>query len=230
MNNYIPFLKELIKFKLRLFKSVYWFIQVYFFSRRFVSSNKYKDIFIICPGPSLKKFKVRSFSDSSLIIFINHAVKISNEFNCDKLLFTADTTRANELLSYQINFQKIIAIGHFFQMNSNILNGFNFLVPKVKLDLNYGLVGKRCKIIVEKNIGKDCGIGFGSLLNAINFATRFNPSTINLVGCDFGQKSSEKYAFEFKGINSHTPFDEIFKQFLLIEEILRKMKIRINRI
>jgi hypothetical protein len=156
-------------------------------------------------------------------------VKISDEFNCEKLLFTADTTRANEILSYQFNFQKIIAIGHFFQMNSSILREFNFIVPNVKFDLKYGLVGKSCKKLVEKNIGKNCGVGFGSLLNAINFATRFGPDTINLVGCDFGQKLSKKYAFDFNGINSNTPFDDIFEQFLVLEEILCKMNIKINR-
>ena len=221
------FLKKLMKLIFRILKSLYWYFIVSLFSKRFNQTSTFDKIFIICPGPSFSSYSKREITDDSLIIFINHSCKFANEFIGNKILFTSDTIRANEILNYNLNFPRVLALGHIFQMNTKIFRNYTFIVPKISFDFKYGLIGKRCTKIDSIYLGKNCGIGFGSLLNSISFATRFNPKEINLIGCDFGIKEGEKYSFTFTGAISETPFSDIFNQFLLLKECLLKIGIKV---
>ena len=223
-------MKRLIKCSIRYLKSVYWYIQTLVYSKSYQTDESYENVYVICPGPSLSDFEKRDFPKNTIIIFVNHAAKISNEFNSDKLLFTADTTRAIECLEYESSLKKIILIGHFFQLKSRVIKNYEFIVPMVTFHLKYGIVGKPTKEITYQNLGGNYGVGFGSFLNALSFSIRFKPKTLNLVGCDFGEKKDNKYAFNFKGINSNTPFSDIFNQYLRLEKILIEKGIIINRL
>lgn len=222
-------MKKLIKYNIHYLKSIYWYLQTITFSNRFYTEDVFENIYIICPGPSLSSFKERVFPENTLIIFINHAAKISKEFNSTKLLFTTDTIRAMECLSYDKSLMKIIAIGHFFQLKREVIQGYKFIIPKIEFDYKYGLIGKRCSKVTTAEMGKNCGIGFGSLLNALSFSTRFKPKSITLVGCDFGEKNSEKYAFKFKGFEGKIPYSDILSQFKRIEKIILEMGISIQQ-
>jgi hypothetical protein len=221
------FLKKLMKLIFRILKSLYWYFIVSLFSKRFNQTSTFDKIFIICPGPSLRSFSKREFADDSLLIFINHSCKFANEFVGNKILFTSDTIRANEILNYNLNFPRVLALGHIFQMNTKIFRNYNFIIPRISFDFKYGLIGKRCSKISANYLGKNCGIGYGSLLNSISFATRFNPKEINLIGCDFGIKEGHKYGFTFNGVNSETPFNLIYSQFLVIKDCLLKVGIKV---
>lgn len=222
-------MKKLIKHSLRYLKSVYWYLYTSIFSRRFETKSVFENIYIICPGPSLSSFKKRVFPENTLLIFVNHSAKISKEFKNKKLMFTSDTTRAIECLEYEEELKKIILVGHFFQLKSSVITNYDFIIPEISFDFRYGIIGKPPKQITFQSLGKNSGVGFGSFLNALSFAIRFNPKTINLIGCDFGEKKDKKYAFKFDGINSYTPFSDIYTQYKGLSKIIIDQGISINK-
>lgn len=221
-------LKKLIKLIFRFSKSVFWYLVLKIFGKKFRINKKFRTIYIICPGPSLNNFKKRKFEDNCLCIFINHSLKIANEFDCNKILFTTDTTRANEILQYKSEIEHIILIGHFFQLNCNVINKFKFIVPEITFSNEYGIVGKENNNLKFVDLGKSTGAGFGSFVNGLSFSVRFKPDIIKIVGSDFGVKNGEKYSFKFDGKDSNVHFDLIKKDYLKIKSIIERNNIIIE--
>ncbi len=226
----IMLLKKLIKLIFRYSKSVFWYFVLKIFGKKFKTNKKFRTVYIICPGPSLNNFKKRKFEDNCLCIFINHSLKISNEFDCNKILFTGDTTRANEILQYKSEIEHIISIGHFFQLNFNVLRKFKFIIPDITFSNEYGIIGKQNNILKFDDLGKSISAGFGSFVNGLSFSLWFRPSIIKIVGSDFGYKSEKKYSFEFDGINSNTPFERIKLDYFKVRSIIEKNNIIVENI
>ena len=136
-------IKKIFKLLTIYFKSIIYFIIIKLRNQNISVGNlliekfgKYKNVHIVCPGPSLNLIIESELEEDSLIIFVNHSIDIidsENLLNFERILFTADVTRANELLKEKKEkfkrFTSILFPGHLFHLNRNVLN-YNYISYK----------------------------------------------------------------------------------------------------
>ena len=166
--------------------------------------GKYKNVHIVCPGPSLNLIKDSKIEKDSLIIFVNHSIDICDNENLlpfRKILFTADVTRANELIKdKKEKFKRFISIlfpSHLFHLNNNVFKNYNYIYDlKPKFSLDYGIIAKGLDNpnSLKKPIKHFESYGYGSLCSAITFAQIFDPKYIHFWGCNLYQSNQENYS------------------------------------
>ena len=237
MNN----LKLLLRIVKRIYSSIFWyiFLALYNIKRNQTSILKekfgsFREVHIICPGPSLDKVKHNIFKKSSLIIFVNHAVKAINLKNledCSKISFTGDCTRAREILNYKDKsldkIVKVICPVNFCHFARIILEKYDFVYNiHPKLSLKYGLVEKQFKkhhLIEAPKNNVFRGYGYGSLPMALIFGLIFDPHKIHLWGCDLKNSDDKRYSNLAGGAQYHhndiTPYEKLKKELGDIESL-----------
>jgi hypothetical protein len=194
----------------------------------------FREIHIVCPGPSAVKILDCEFEDSSAVIFVNHAVKMASDISNDNLFyFSADGVRTSEVIKISHNELKkctsILAPWHLFHVNNKILRSIDIVLkPKVHVRYKYGLETvdngpEQFSVMTTA----PCGSGFGSLVYALKFGLIFTPNTIKLWGCDFGNKNGKKYFDKNTPARSDTPFDLIREHFSVASEKIKEMGVEV---
>jgi hypothetical protein len=221
----------MIKFLKRYVLSIRAFLWIIFYSsktriaRSFLFEKKFRRVFIVCPGPTANTILDESFTDSDIVILINHAIKLAEYVDLKKNIyyFSLDYTRTSEIYqqshSLFLRVKKIFLPYHFFHLtNKALIKEIDIvLLPKVTFSFTYGLMLKNNG---PENINimrrKFCANGFGTLASFLQIAFNFKPDEVVFCGCNFGKMSGSQYFDNLIPIRNDTPFDKIKNDVSLI--------------
>ena len=241
------FIRKQYLFFIRLSSSLFWTLKIMLRNNKKNISEKLikkygkesTNVHIICPGPSIKSILESNLDKNHIYIFVNHAVAYASkkEFkDLNKIFFSADPVRANEIISQRIlefeMCESVLFPGHLFHMNLNVFNKFNniYLPKKLSIDYEFGLVGKSSDPRnIKMPINTFTGYGFGSLAASVSLALLFNPQIINFWGCDFGDKNGRSYGVDnVPQLGWATPHDKIRKIIDTFDQSLKDIKFIYN--
>ena len=204
----ITFLLRILK---RYFKSAYWLFRLIYRNRNksvgFLIKKEiglYKNIHILCPGSSLDKIIEAKIEKESLIICVNHALNICDIKSLDgltKIAFTGDIPRAKEIINKENNkLHKCISILDpimLFSLNEEVFDKYKYIFNIwPSFDKSLGFIAQSFhnyeQIKPPNNIFRH--FGYGSLNVALVFSLLFEPTKINLWGCDFFSSKENLYS------------------------------------
>lgn len=230
----------------RFFKSlnaIFW-ITYYKFARkndfRILYKKEFEKVHVICPGPSAQNFftseyEVRKYD---AIILVNHALNLYPDiktYTDNIFYFSSDGTRVKE--SIKLNRKilnevfSVVSSIHLFHLDKSIIKAINVVtLPQLTFSREFGFTGI--------NNGPDdfdalkkrpTASGFGSLICSLQLAVKFNPETIHLWGCDFGDTNGKRYFAEDVPTRKIEAFEKTKNHFEIAEKIIKNKGINLIR-
>lgn len=227
--------KNILKRYLKSINAVFW-IRYYKATRKEdlhkLFNLEFKNVHIICPGPSAQNFftSENTVTKEDAIILVNHALNLYPElkkYSDSIFYFSSDGTRVKESLKLKKELLNkvfsVVSSVHLFHLDKNIIKTINVVnLPKLTFAKGFGFVGvNRGPENFDALKKRPIASGFGSLIYSLQLAVKFNPKTIRLWGCDFGDNKGKRYLSEDMPSRKIEAFEKTKRHFKIVEKIIK---------
>ena len=235
--------KNILKRYLKSFNAVFW-IRYYMFARKKdlheLFNKKFKNVHVVCPGPSAQNFftSKHAATKEDAIILVNHALNLYPElkkYTDNIFYFSSDGTRVKESIRLQSNLLErvfsVVSSVHLFHLNKATIKKIKVVtLPQLKFTKEFGVVGvNEGPESFDSMKKRPIASGFGSLIYALQLAVKFNPKTIHLWGCDFGDERGKRYFSEDVPARNIEAFEKTKIHFEIAEQIIKNQGIDLIR-
>ena len=202
--------------------------------------QKYSNVHVVCPGPSAKSFftSEHAATKEDVIILVNHALNLYPElkkYTENIFYFSSDGTRVKESIKLKRDLLNevfsVVSSVHLFHLDRTIIKTINVVtLPRLTFTKDFGFVGinegpENFNALKKRPIAS----GFGSLIYSLQLAMKFNPKTIRLWGCDFGDKKGKRYFAEDMPTRKIEAFEKTKKHFETAEQIIKSKGVDLIR-
>ena len=236
-------IKNTLKRYLKSFNAVFWII--YYKSVRKkeyeeLFKNKFKNVHVVCPGPSAQDFftSEHAAGKEDVIILVNHALNLYphlKKFTDNIIYFSSDGTRVKESIKLNRDLLtevfSVVSTTHLFHLDKSIIKAINVVtLPQLTFKKEFGFTGIN-KGPDDFNALKKrpTTSGFGSLICSLQLAVNFNPESIRLWGCDFGDTNGKRYFSDDVPTRKIEEFEKTKRHFEIVEKIIKNKEINLIR-
>lgn len=213
-----------------------------------------RKVLIVGSGPSLDKVDSKYFSEFDVIIYINHAIKLSGLCN-DEYFFSTDINATKRILNKEY-FKNVVKLGrknsiiapiHFNSILSSerFLNNFSLIaaskpnyIKTLSIKTTLGLSYPRLVYWPVQPSIRELETWFSaseqvlyfpviestSALSCILFASKYFPKSVTLIGCDFSKERS-KLVINENPAHDINPYEDSRSKFYFLRNFLNKKNI-----